>query len=207
MLMRRIFALAAPTLARSFRRWIFNLGPLGFIPLGLLDSSIIPVPGSMDVLTIILAARRENLWFFYAAMATIGSVIGACVTYRVAERGEKKTLEHRFPAATLQKIRGRFSRWAFGAIAIAAVLPPPMPILPVLFAAGAMKYSVKRFVLALSLGRLARYSLLAYLAAHYGRQTLRFLSRNQSASLIVIVILAAAVMAVVIYVLVRKRKK
>jgi len=204
--MHQIFALATPTLARSFRRWILSLGALGFIPLGLLDSSVIPVPGSMDVLTVILAARRENLWFFYAGMATIGSVIGAYVTYRMARKGGKETLERRFPASTLEKVRGRFSRWAFGALAIAALLPPPMPMLPVLFAAGAMKYSVKKFILALSLGRLVRYSLLAFLAARYGRLILRFFSRNQ-ASLIVIVILVATAVTLVIYLFVRKRKK
>jgi membrane protein YqaA with SNARE-associated domain len=206
MLMHQIFALATPTLARSFRRWILSLGALGFIPLGLLDSSVIPVPGSMDVLTVILSARRENLWFFYAGMATIGSVIGAYVTYRMARKGGKETLERRFPASTLEKVRGRFSRWAFGALAIAALLPPPMPMLPVLFAAGAMKYSVKKFILALSLGRLVRYSLLAFLAARYGRLILRFFSRNQ-ASLIVILVLVAAAVALVIYLFVRKRKK
>jgi len=48
MITRQILAIVAPTLARSVRRWIFHLGGLGFIPLGLLDSSVIPLPGSMD---------------------------------------------------------------------------------------------------------------------------------------------------------------
>ena len=71
MLTHQLLAIAVPTLTRSFRRWIFNLGALGFIPLGLLDSSFIPLPGSMDVLTIILSAQRADLWLFYAVMATI----------------------------------------------------------------------------------------------------------------------------------------
>jgi hypothetical protein len=65
MLARRILALAAPGLARSARSWIFHLGGLGFIPLGLLDSSVIPLPGSMDVLAIVLAARTPDLWLSY----------------------------------------------------------------------------------------------------------------------------------------------
>ena len=116
MLPHQIFAIAAPTLARSFHRWILNLGALGFIPLGLLDSSVIPVPGSMDVLIIILSARNEKLWLLYAVMATIGSVIGAYVTYRVARKGGKETLERKFPARTMEKVQRSFSRWGFGAI-------------------------------------------------------------------------------------------
>ena len=207
MLPHQIFAIAAPTLARSFRLWILNLGALGFIPLGLLDSSVIPVPGSMDVLTIILSARNEKLWLLYAVMATVGSVIGAYVTYRVARKGGKETLERKFPAGTMEKVQRSFSRWGFGAILIAALLPPPAPLVPFLFAAGAMKYSAKNFVLALTLGRIVRYSLLAFLAARYGRQMIRFISRNGHPSAIVIVVLAAAATGVLIYILATKRKK
>ena len=207
MLPHQIFAIAAPTLARSFRRWILNLGALGFIPLGLLDSSVIPVPGSMDVLTIILSARNEKLWLLYAVMATIGSVIGAYVTYRVARKGGKETLERKFPAGTMEKVQRSFSRWGFGAIVIAALLPPPAPLVPFLFAAGAMKYSAKSFAFALTLGRIVRYSLLAFLAARYGRQMLSFISRNGQPSLIVIIVLVVAATAVLIYILATKRKK
>jgi len=44
MIARQILAIAAPTAARSLRRWTFHLGGLGFIPLGLLDNSVIPLP-------------------------------------------------------------------------------------------------------------------------------------------------------------------
>src|SRR5580693_7185847 len=98
MLTRQMVALAAPTVAHSFRRWIFHLGGLGFIPLGLLDGSVIPLPGSMDVLTIFLSARTPELWVYYAVMATVGSVIGGYVTYRLARKGGKETLERKFPA-------------------------------------------------------------------------------------------------------------
>jgi enoyl-[acyl-carrier-protein] reductase (NADH) len=67
MLTRQILAIVAPTIARSMRRWIFHLGGLGFIPLGLLDGSVIPLPGSMDVLTIVLSARQRELWSYYLA--------------------------------------------------------------------------------------------------------------------------------------------
>ncbi|PYV60940.1 MAG: hypothetical protein DMG98_00005, partial [Acidobacteria bacterium] len=76
-----IASAAAPTVARTVKYWIYQLGGVGFIPLGLLDNSIIPLPGSMDVLTIFLSARKEQLWLYYALMATVGSVAGGFVTY------------------------------------------------------------------------------------------------------------------------------
>jgi hypothetical protein len=113
MIARQILAIVAPTVARSVRRWIFHLGGLGFIPLGLLDNSVIPLPGSMDVLTIVLSARKQELWLYYALMATIGSVIGGYVTYRLARKGGKETLERKFPPRTLDKVYRIFGRWGF----------------------------------------------------------------------------------------------
>jgi membrane protein YqaA with SNARE-associated domain len=207
MLLRQTLAIVAPTLARSFRRWIFHLGGLGFIPLGLLDSSVIPLPGSMDVLTIVLSARKQGLWLYYALMATVGSVIGGFLTYRLARKGGKETLERKFSARTIEKIYRIFGRWGFGAIAIAAVLPPPAPMVPFLFAAGAMQYSVKKFLVALTLGRTVRYSLLAFLGARYGRHALTVISQLGHPVLIASIGLIAAAMAALIFNLVSKRKK
>jgi membrane protein YqaA with SNARE-associated domain len=207
MLTRQILALAAPPVARNLRRWIFHLGGLGFIPMGLLDSSVIPLPGSMDVLTIVLSARKPDLWFYYALMATLGSVIGGFVTYRLARKGGKETLERKFPARRLAKVYKIFARWGFAAIAIVAVLPPPAPVVVFVFAAGALQYSVKKFPLALTLGRVVRYSLLAYLAARYGRHVLRLLSQHGHPLLIAVIVLLAAALAALIFILVRKRKK
>ena len=84
-----ILTVVTQTVAHNVRHWIYQLGGLGLIPLGLLDSSVVPLPGSMDVLTIVLAARDAKLWPYYAAMATLGSVIGAFVTFRLARKGGK----------------------------------------------------------------------------------------------------------------------
>lgn len=170
-----VFALPAAT---SFSRWVYRLGGLGFIPLGLLDSSVIPIPGSVDVLTIVLSARHEPLWYYYAIMATVGSVLGGYVTYRVARKGGAQAMERRFSPGRIAKVNELFQRWGFGAIAIPAMLPPPMPMVPFVCAAGATQYSAGKFLAALALGRMVRYTALALLAAHYGRPMRAFIARN-----------------------------
>jgi membrane protein YqaA with SNARE-associated domain len=199
-------ASAAPTMARSVRHWIYQLGGLGFIPLGLLDSSVIPLPGSMDVLTIFLSARHKQLWFYYASMATVGSVIGGFVTYRLARKGGKETLARRFPPRRLEKVNKAFERWGLGAVAIPAVLPPPVPMLPFLFAAGAMQYPVRKFLFALTLGRIVRYTLLAFMAARHGRQILAFISRHGHPAVFIIVGLIATAAAVLFLIFAGKRQ-
>jgi membrane protein YqaA with SNARE-associated domain len=200
-LTRLLIAAAKPTLEHSMRRWLVHLGALGFIPLGLIDSSIIPLPGSMDVLTIILAARSAEFWMYYAVMATLGSVLGGFVTYRLARKGGKESLARRVSAKTMKRVYGIFERWGFAAIAIPAVLPPPMPFVPFLLAAGAMQYSVKKFLLAMTLGRIVRYSILAYLAARYGRKMLPFLLQHGNP--VVAAVVGLVVTGVLVYIVFR----
>lgn len=204
---RQMIAAVAPTMARSARHWILHLGGLGFIPLGLLDSSVIPLPGSMDVLIIVLSARNGDSWFYYALMATVGSVIGGYVTYRLARKGGKETLARKFPRRRLEKSYKIFGRWGFGAIAVSALLPPPVPMVPFLLAAGAMQYSATKFLAALTLGRIVRYSILAYLAARYGRHMLTFISQLRHPILIVAIALIATAVVVFVVILGSKRKK
>src|SRR5246127_320779 len=120
--------------ADNVMAWVLHLGGIGLIPLGLLDNSVVPVPGSMDVATILLAARDRQLWFYYAAMATLGSVIGAYLTYRIARKGGEEALRKRFSKRTVQKILKTFERWGFAAIVVPVMLPPPLPTVPFLIA-------------------------------------------------------------------------
>jgi membrane protein YqaA with SNARE-associated domain len=195
---------ARQAVAHSVRHWIFHLGALGFIPLGLLDSSVVPVPGSMDVLIIVLASRTQTWWWwiFYAGMATTGSVLGAWFTYELGHKGGEKALEKRVSARRLQKVHRAFARWGFAAVALPALLPPPVPLVPFLLAAGAMQYPAKRFLAALTAGRMARYTILAVLAGMYGRNIIVFLTKHTYWFLGVTLALATA--AVVGYLLWRR---
>jgi membrane protein YqaA with SNARE-associated domain len=206
MLNLQIIAVAAPV-ARTVRHWIYQLGGMGLIPLGILDNSVIPLPGSMDVLTVFLSARNEQLWLYYALMATVGSLIGGFLTYRLARKGGKETLARRFPAKALKKVYKTFERWGLGAVAIPALLPPPVPMVPFLFGAGTMQYPVRKFLFALALGRIIRYTLLAFLAARYGRQILAFISQHAHSGLFIVVGLVATAATVLFVIFAGKRQE
>src|ERR1700734_645329 len=155
---RKFVAAAAPqTKAHVVRHWFITLGGPGLILLGLLDSSIVPIPGSMDAMTIVLAAHQRTWWPYYAVMATIGSVVGAYITYRLARKQGDKALHARLSQRNAKLVTEPFEKWGFGAIALPALLPPPMPMVPFVIAAGALQYSPKKFLVAMALGRLARY--------------------------------------------------
>ncbi len=158
---------------KSTLRWLIHLGGPSLILLGLVDNSVIPLPGSTDVVTILLAAHHPSLWVYYAIMATMGALIGGYLTYRMARKGGKETLEKRFSKKTTKKVYAIFERWGFAAVAIPAILPPPFPIVPMLLAAGAMQYPTRKFLTALAVGRGIRFTILAFLGFHYGRHIVR----------------------------------
>jgi membrane protein YqaA with SNARE-associated domain len=194
-----VIAALLPAAARSVRRWLFHLGGLGLIPLGLLDNSLIPVPGIMDVATIVMSARQQQLWLYYALMATAGSVIGGFATYQLARTGGKEAFERRFSRRKVDKVCEIFGRWGFGAIAVPALLPPPVPMVPFLLAAGAMQYPPRKFLAALSLGRICRFMILAYLAARYGKQIIAFIAEHGHPVVVAIIVVLLAAAAVVLY--------
>ena len=190
--------------SRNITRWLLHLGGIGLIPLGLLDSSVVPLPGSMDVALILLSAHVKHLWLYYAAMATAGSVLGGFVTYRLARKGGEQALTKRFPKRKVEKVLKTFERWGFAAIAVPAVLPPPFPLVPFVIAAGAMQYSLAKFLTAMTFGRFVRYTLLAFLGATYGRQILSLFSHHAYATIFIALGIGTAV--VIIVLLVRKRR-
>jgi membrane protein YqaA with SNARE-associated domain len=158
---------------KSALRWLIHLGGPSLILLGLADNSLIPLPGSTDIVTILLAAHHREPWFYYAIMATAGALIGGYLTYRMARKGGKETLEKRFSKRTTNRVYAIFARWGFAAVAVPALLPPPFPIVPMLLAAGAMQYPARKFLAALAVGRGIRFTIMAYLGFHYGRHILR----------------------------------
>src|SRR6202047_444684 len=177
-------------MAASVWAWLRHLGGVGLVLLGLADNSVIPLPGSVDVLTIFLAGRQHRLWWYYAAMATIGAVIGGYITYSLARKGGKEAFERKLSKQKASQVYERFERWGFGAVAVPALLPPPFPIVPFLLAAGALQYSRKKFVAALALGRGVRFTILAGFGALYGRQIVKFFSRYYKPALFTLIGLA-----------------
>jgi membrane protein DedA with SNARE-associated domain len=171
-------------------RWVLRMGGPGLILLGIADNSVVPLTGSMDVLTIWLAASHRDTWPYYAFMAVIGAVLGGYITYALGRTGGKEALEYKLNKRKAQKVFAKFDRWGFRSVFVGAILPPPFPLVPVLLAAGALQYPRKKFVTALVLGRSVRYLLLAGMGALYGKQITAFFSRYYKPAVLILIGLA-----------------
>jgi membrane protein YqaA with SNARE-associated domain len=161
----------------SIWNWVHRIGAFAFIPIGLLDNSVVPIPGSMDALLIVLAASHKEFWWYYALMATLGSVIGGFVSYRIAVKGGKEMLEKKLGADRCKKAYKIFERWGFWSVFAGAIAPPPVPIVFFHGTAGAMQYPRKWFLIALATGRLVRFAILGWVASRYGQHIFSFFSK------------------------------
>jgi membrane protein YqaA with SNARE-associated domain len=173
-------------------RWLLRFGGPSLIVVGLIDNSVIPIPGGMDVCVVLLTAHHRQWWPYYGSMATAGAVLGGYLTYQLAQKGGKAGLENRIGKRRADKVYKRFEKkkGGFSSVVIGAMLPPPFPMVPVLMAAGVMQYSRRRFLAALSLGRALRFFLLAFLASLYGTAIVGWLGRYYKPLLYVLVSMA-----------------
>jgi len=169
-----------PILGLSLWHGLRRLRGIGLVFVGIADNSVIPMPGSTDVLTIWLSATERKYWPYYAAMATLGALVGGYITYDLARRGGRK-------AGKAWKLYRSFERWGFGAVAIPAMLPPPFPIVPFLLAAGALQYPRKKFLAALAVGRGIRFTVIAALGAYYGDAIEGFFTKYYKPALIALI--------------------
>jgi membrane protein YqaA with SNARE-associated domain len=175
--------------------WLHRLGGPGLILLGLADNSAVPLPGSMDVFTIVLAAHNREWWFYYAAMATMGAVIGGYLTYRLAQKGGEEALEKKIGKQRMERVYGKFEQQGGFWVFLGAVLPPPFPIVPFLMAAAVLDYPRHKFLAFLAAGRGVRYFTIAYVAHIYGQSIIGWLSQYYEPLLytaVAVAVLAAA---------------
>ncbi|HXB20658.1 MAG TPA: VTT domain-containing protein, partial [Candidatus Solibacter sp.] len=154
--------------------WLKRLGGVGLILLALADNSVVPLPGSMDALTIVLSAHQKEWWPYYAVMATIGAILGGYVTYALGRKGGKESLARKLPRQKAEKVYEIFNRFGFWSLLVPGLLPPPVPFSPFLIAAGAMQYSRRKFLAAVGLARGIRYGALAYMGSMYSKQIFGF---------------------------------
>jgi len=173
----------------SIRHWLFRLGGLGLIIVALIDNSFIPIPGGLDVFTILLSSRQHQLWPYYVFMSVVGSVIGAYLTYKIGLEGGKETLEKKIGAKRAEKVYKKVENAGFTSVFIGVLIPPPFPIVPVLIAAGALQIPRRKFLSAVATGRAIRYTIDALLGVFYGHAIIHFFAQYYKPALYALIAL------------------
>ena len=148
------------------------LGPFGIFLAAFLDSSFLSLPEINDLLVVTAAAVHPEMAWLPVLLATLGSLVGCAVVFELGRRGGDAFLVRRFGAGRTARARDLFHRFGLLALAVPALLPPPMPFKIFVIAAGVFGYPWSRFALTLLLARGARYAAWAVVGAVYGDEAI-----------------------------------
>jgi membrane protein YqaA with SNARE-associated domain len=174
------------------------------IVIGALDSSLLSLPEINDYLVVGRCFKQPSAVFYFPMFAAIGSVLGCLLLYTIMRRGGQALLRRRFKRENIEKVERAYARYGFLAIAIPALLPPPMPFKIFVATAGTLEYPRWKFLVTVMVARAFRYYVEGILAVFYGRRVLLFLRDN---GLVIVVIFgAAAIVFVLVYALVNRRQ-
>jgi membrane protein YqaA with SNARE-associated domain len=154
----------------GFMRWILHMGTVGLFLVSFLDGFVIPlpIPGSTDLLLLLLVVRHGNPWLL-VPIALVATMLGGSLSWQLGKTGGEKALHRYTPKQILRPVEKWVKANGFLAVLVATVLPPPMPLTPIMLASGALGVPRNHFLLGFAIGRSIRYSVVAWLGVHYGR--------------------------------------
>jgi membrane protein YqaA with SNARE-associated domain len=183
---------------RSFIGWLhalaLGLGGPGLFAVAFLDASFLSLPHINDLLVVVMVTEHKSRMVYYAAMATLGSVVGCYVLYYLAEKGGEAFLQRRLKPVAVERALAAYKRNGLLALMIPALLPPPAPFKLFVLAAGVARVRPMQFVVALTVARGARYFALGILAVYYGDEALELMrTHGRTVALVVVGLLVAAV--------------
>jgi membrane protein YqaA with SNARE-associated domain len=144
------------------------LGPAGLFVVCFLDASFLSLPEISDLLVIAWSATDPGTAWVAVLTAAAGSVAGCSALWALGRRGGEALLTSRFGEGRVAWARDAFRRWHMLALAVPALLPPPMPFKIFVLSAGVFAVPYRRFALTLFAARGVRYVFWAILGAAYG---------------------------------------
>src|SRR6188474_635695 len=197
------------TIGHWLERYVIGL-PIYFaapamIVIGALDSSLLSLPEINDYLVVGRCIKHPTAVFYFPLFAALGSVLGCLLLYTIMRRGGQALLRKRFKPESIQRVERAYARFGVFAIAIPAILPPPLPFKIFVATAGTLEYPRWKFLLTVMIARSFRYYIEGILAVYYGRRVLLFMKDN--GLVILSIVAAAAVVAIIIYYLVTRRTR
>jgi membrane protein YqaA with SNARE-associated domain len=108
------------------------------------------------------------------------------VLYGIGKKGGEKALS-RFNPEKIAWVEQKMRKHGLWAIIASVLAPPPFPTKLVILASGVLRTGKMRLAAGVFIGRLIRYSLMGYLAAHFGDQAAEVLRRQYPAISVILI--------------------
>lgn len=145
-----------------------SLGGPGLFFIAFLDASVLSLPEINDILIVWMVTRHEERLVYYATMATLGSLAGCLLLYWLAWKGGEAVLRRWFHERHVERGMATFQRYGLLALLVPSMLPPPAPFKIFVLLGGVARVPLRKFVMAIGVGRGLRYFGEGLLAVWYG---------------------------------------
>src|ERR1044071_3079186 len=183
---------------------IYVAGP-SMVVIGALDSSLLSLPEINDYLVVMRCANAPYEVFYFPLCAGAGSVLGCLLLYTIIRRGGQAVLRKRFRAEHLERVERTYARFGFLALAVPALLPPPMPFKIFVATAGALEYPRWRFIITIMIARSLRYYIEGTLAVFYGKTVLDFIKKYGFT--ILAIVIGVCLIGLIVYLILQRRQR
>jgi membrane protein YqaA with SNARE-associated domain len=171
----------------------YFLTPAGVLLMGALDASLVFfLPLGIDFVVIIMTARKPELFWLYAILAAVGSLIGAATTYWIGRKVGEHGLARLVRPSTLKRVQEKVTHSAAVPIAALGVIPPPFPFTAFILTSGACGLNAWTFLSALAGVRLVRFMAEGALAARYGNGIITWM-KSPTFTIVIVVLAVLAV--------------
>lgn len=167
--------------------------PWALLALAFAEASFFPVPP--DTLQIALSLLTPQASLGYAALSTVGSVLGGAFGYLLGWKGGRPILDRLVAEEKIRLVEDYYERYSVWAIAIAGFTPIPYKLFTI--SAGVFTITFRTFILVSLISRGARFFLVGILLYQFGEPIQNLLARYFNlASLIFAVLLIGGFLAI-----------
>ncbi len=180
---------------RQLGEWIAGvatfLGPWGVFFVSLADSAFIPMPQGVDALLLAQAIASPDVAYLSAGLGVLGSLLGSTALYFLARRAGHSTLHRNMSSDGIRRLSGLVGRWGAALVIPVTMTPLPLPMKPVVLAAGVVQMPLVAFCLAILSARLVRYGGIVFLGLRYGERGLELAVANAHLAVLACAVFAA----------------
>jgi len=168
---------------RALYNWMFRLAAhkgaskaLGIF--SFMESSFFPIPP--DVLLIPMVLAKREMWWRYALLCTIASVLGAFLGYAIGSFAYdwigKPILDFYGKADSFDKVADWYNTYGGWGVLFAAITPFPYKVLTIFSGATGLNFLI--FTIVSIVGRSIRFFLVAFLLYKFGEPIREFIEKR-----------------------------
>jgi membrane protein YqaA with SNARE-associated domain len=168
---------------RRLYDWMMGLAthtnaPIALFCVAFIESSFFPIPPDVMLVPMVLAQREKAFWF--AGIATVGSVIGGAFGYAIGyflyDYIGQPVLNFYGYAGRFQEFANLFNEWGVWILIIKGMTPIPFKVVTI--AAGVAKMDLAAFIGASIIARSMRFYLVAALLYFFGQPIREFIEHR-----------------------------